>query len=395
MRPKAFLIMLSAAVIISGCEQRPAARPAMVQAEMEQEAVSHDVSEFEPQKSSATIMAVGDNLIHEAIYAQAKRRAGGEGYDFGYCYSDIAEIISSADIAVINQETPIAGKICKPSSYPLFNSPTELGDEIVKIGFDVFSHANNHILDKGTIGVSTTLDYYSTKPNAIAVGICRKKDDCNKIKTITKNGITFAFVAFTEHTNGLELPQDSELAVSYLGNWDLLQRQIEQADKTADIVAVIVHWGIEDSHSVTKIQRAYAEKMSQWGADIILGAHPHVLQQIEYIQPSPQSKTLVAYSLGNFISAQNKAPNLIGGILSITAEKDAASGKTEISKTELMPVITHYEAGYKNLKIIPFKSYTPELAEGHGVREYDSRFCYDFISQTLNGVIGADYLAQK
>lgn len=113
----------------------------------------------EPVKIS--MLSVGDNLIHDGIYEQAKKRSKNGGYDFSYAYKNIASTVEKADLATINQETIIA-KSYEPSGYPLFNSPQEVGEEVKKIGFDVVNLANNHMLDKGAKGLSEAIDFGTT-----------------------------------------------------------------------------------------------------------------------------------------------------------------------------------------------------------------------------------------
>ncbi|HAQ28648.1 MAG TPA: hypothetical protein DCQ76_02640, partial [Ruminococcaceae bacterium] len=112
----------------------------------------------EPVKIS--MLSVGDNLIHDGIYEQAKKRSKNGGYDFSYAYKNVASTVAAADIATINQETIIA-KSFEPSGYPLFNSPREVGEEVKKIGFDVVNLANNHMLDKGAKGLSEAIDFWN------------------------------------------------------------------------------------------------------------------------------------------------------------------------------------------------------------------------------------------
>ncbi|MDE6133442.1 MAG: CapA family protein, partial [Oscillospiraceae bacterium] len=167
---------------------------------------------LQPEYSTVSFAAVGDNLIHSSIYKQANARAGGNGYDFSYAYENIVKIIRSADVAVINQETLICNDVFEPSTYPLFNSPTALGDHMLDIGFDVFTIANNHTLDKGTEGLTACLDYWDGK-NAVVCGAYRNAEDRDNIRTAEFEGITFSFLSYTESLNGLHLPQGSELII--------------------------------------------------------------------------------------------------------------------------------------------------------------------------------------
>ena len=138
------------------------------------------------------IVAVGDNLIHSSIYNQAKERSIDGGYDFDYAYKNIEGLIAPADLAILNQETPIANDKFEPSDYPLFNSPTQLGDKMIKLGFNAVSHCNNHILDKGEEGLLATLDFWDSR-NILVYGAYRDEKDLNAIPTMDINGIKFSF----------------------------------------------------------------------------------------------------------------------------------------------------------------------------------------------------------
>lgn len=346
------------------------------------------------------LLAAGDNLIHSSLYKQAQKyaaAAGVDGYDFSYLYKAVEDIIPAADISVLNQETPIAGAAFPPSTYPMFNSPVEVGKHMMDIGFDVFNHANNHILDKGSKGVLATLDFWSQYPNIAVVGAYRNVADRDKIRTMTKNDVTFSFLGFTYGTNGLSLPEGSELQIIYNEQEDLIQQQIESAKAQSDVVVVSIHWGTEDSHTVTDAQRTLAHKMVGWGADVILGTHPHVIQPIEFVQrESTGYKALVIYSLGNFISAQSAADNLVGGLLDFDITKtygaDGVNSSISVSRVSFMPLVTQYEAGYSNIRVLPFSSYTQELANAHGVRSMDGRFTYGYVQKVISNNIAPEYL---
>jgi poly-gamma-glutamate synthesis protein (capsule biosynthesis protein) len=359
-------------------------------------------SEPEETISSVTLKAVGDNLIHNTIYIQAQNRASnGQAYDFYPAYEKIAELLEGADFAFINQETLLASEVFEPSSYPMFNSPTEVGDTMLELGFNLFSHSNNHALDKGVKGINATLDYWENKEGLgedfLVTGLFRDENDMNHVRVMEKNGISLALVAFTEHTNGLKLPSAAENKIIYTNDTETIKNQIQAADQTADVVIVSVHWGIENSHEVTDAQRDLAQKMFDWGADIILGTHPHVLQPVESItSTNGERQGYVIYSLGNFISAQDAADNLVGGILDFTIYKNMGTGEISIGQPSLTPVVTHYETAWqKNLSLYPLSEYTEELAEFHGVRRNYPNFSVDYIWGMLEEVIGETYLQEK
>lgn len=351
-----------------------------------------------PEYSTVSFAAVGDNLIHSSIYKQANSRAGGEGYDFAYAYENIVKFIRSADVAVINQETLICNDVFTPSTYPLFNSPTALGDHMLDIGFDVFTIANNHTLDKGTDGLSACLDYWDGK-DAVVCGAYRNAEDRDNIRTAEFEGITFSFLSYTESLNGLYLPQGSPLIIGDSNDVDTMVSEIKKAKEISDICIVALHWGVENSDIISDWQRSVAKQLSEAGADIIIGNHPHVLRDIEEIEREDGTITLCAYSLGNFISAQSVGQNLIGGILefdvSLRVDENATEAdKPIIGNIELIPIVTHYEGNYKNVRIYPLSEYTRELAESHGVKSM-SKFGYDYIFDVLKKNINEKYCDTK
>lgn len=347
----------------------------------------------------ATLKAVGDNLIHNTIYLQAANRAAdGQEYDFYPAYEKIAGLLEGADLAFVNQETLLASQVFEPSSYPMFNSPTQVGDTMLELGFNLFSHANNHALDKGVKGINATLDYWDEKveegADILVTGLFRNEQDMNTPRVIEKNGITFALVAFTEHTNGLKLPSTAENRIIYTSDTEEMERQIKMAAEQADVVLVSVHWGVENSHTVTDAQRSLAQQFIDWGADVILGSHPHVLQPIEQLVSADGKSTgYVIYSLGNFISAQDAGDNLIGGILNITFEKESLNGTVTVKTPSFVPIVTHYETSWqRNLTLYPLSEYSAELAENHGVCRNTPEFSLDYIENLLTQVIGEPYL---
>lgn len=340
--------------------------------------------EPKPQPKTVHFCAVGDNIIHSPIYRQAF--AGGE-YDFSKPYSAIEDIISAADLSVINQETLICNDRYEPSNYPLFNTPTALGDHMIDIGFDVFTLANNHCLDYGEEGLGYTLDYWEGKDVPFA-GIYRKGD--REYALGEYNGVTFSFLSYTEALNGFSLSRDSEFVIGNSNDLDKVIADITEAKKNSDVCVVALHWGIEYSDVITDYQRGYAKALSEAGADIIIGNHPHVMRGIEVIE-SEERDTVCAYSLGNFISAQNNAANMVSGILEFDITFTDRSEKTEITNVRLTPIVTHYDYGYQNLRIVKLSDYTPELAAAHGVHKYDS-FSYDYIVRLLRSTIDERFL---
>lgn len=339
--------------------------------------------------SRVSFVAVGDNLIHDTVYEQAAARSSG-GYDFSDAYDRISEKIEAPDVAILNQETIISTEH-NVSSYPMFNSPVEVGEEMLEIGFDVFNIATNHSIDCGEKGLISAINFWKSK-NAITCGAYLNNEDMNNIPMNEVNGVRIAYLGFTDSTNGLSLPSDSDVVLVRAADESLLQQRIYKAKEMADVVVVSAHWGNEYTHEPNNAQRELAQKLASWGADVIIGTHPHVIQPVEYITGNDGRKTLVAYSLGNFISAQNRGPRMLGGMLNFEVVKNNTTGEIQLENVKFSGVVTHYGYGCSNIRVYPLDAYTEELASKHGVQSKTSDFSLQYLYDILNEVIDKQFL---
>ena len=339
--------------------------------------------------SRVSFVAVGDNLIHDTVYEQAAARSS-SGYDFTDAYERIAHKIEEPDVAILNQETIISTEH-NVSSYPMFNSPVEVGEEMLEIGFDVFNIATNHSIDCGEKGLISAINFWKEK-KAITSGAYLNRDDYENIPMHEVNGVKIAYVGFTESTNGLSLPEDSEVILVQAKDESMLQQRIMKAKEVADVVIVNAHWGNEYTHEPTDAQRELAQKLASWGADVIIGTHPHVIQPVEYITNTDGRRTLVAYSLGNFISAQNRGPRMLGGMLNFEIVKNNTTGETALENVRFSGVVNHYGYGFSNIRIYPLEDYTEDLASKHGVLSKTSDFSLQYLYDILNEVIDKQFL---
>lgn len=380
---KRWSILLCLLLVLSGCAQSDR-HPSSSSSE------SPSQSQTEPVQKPSTIrlVAVGDNLIHDVIYKQAQAAAGGDGYDFSSVYKQVAPLLKGADIALINQETIIDLRK-PPRSYPQFNSPREVGDEIVKIGFNMVTQANNHMFDMGETGLMAAIDFWKGK-NIPLTGAYESDEDLMTPRVVERDGIKVAFVGITQYTNGLSLPADSTLRYVRCDEPELIKAQLSAARKAADIVVAVPHWGEENTFNPTPFQRSLAQNLADWGADLVIGHHPHTIQPALYLTAQDGRKVFVVYSLGNFVSAMSGAYNMMGLMTDITLKKDS-TGAVTVEQTSLIPLVTHYGAGMSGVTILPLATYTPDMAHRHGVRQYDSRFSYQYMIDCLKQVYGANY----
>lgn len=336
------------------------------------------------------VVAVGDNLIHSSIYKQANARANFDGYDFDLAYENVEELIGSADLAIINQETLVNDKF-EPSNFPRFSTPTALGDKMIDMGFDAFSIANNHVWDYGNDGIEASLDYWDSRPEVTVYGGYRNDSDMENIRIREVNGVTFAFLAYTEHYNGNYIPSETSIRVVRLSEEALIERQIKKADELADVVIVSPHFGTEVVNYVTTQQKELSAKFIEWGADVVLGTQPHTIQTMERIKRSDGTYGFVYYCLGNFISAMNDPLSMVGMLAEFEVEKNLTTGEVTIGNYKAIPLITHYDYGYTAVRVYPFYDYTEQLANSHGIKRI-ATFDMAFVKKIISENIPEEYL---
>ena len=277
------------------------------------------------KETYASMVMVGDALIHGTVYGTAHRYANYNGYDFKPMLEHIKERVKDYDLAYYNQETILGGTELGLSTYPLFNSPYEVGDAFIDAGFNLVSLATNHTIDKGEKGVLNSRNYWNQQANVLAAGSYSSFEERDKVVIKEVNGIKYAFLSYTTYTNGLIVPTGKEYLVNVYDE-DLIKEEITRYRDQVDLLMVAMHWGTEYMTYPTNEQKEISEYLASLGVDLIIGTHPHVIEPIEY-----NDDTLVIYSLGNFISSQIGVERLTGLMLSLNIKKEEYHGKTTIS----------------------------------------------------------------
>lgn len=274
------------------------------------------------------IAAVGDMLPHDTVNHRAKTNSG---YNYLPFLENVDQYFKSSDIRFCNQESPSAPGT-GISGYPSFNAPVEFARDLNSFGCNLISLANNHLGDKGTSVISGTLDTWDKLDTLAVSGVNRTVAEQDKsVKYFDIKGIKFAFVSFTDSTNR-PVP---DYALNRFSD-SLIKKLVRSASKKADVVIVSAHWGQEGADNPSASQKSWAKKLADNGADIVFGHGPHVLQPVEKV-----SNTYVWYSLGNFLSTQLKAKELIGGIAYMEIEK--SGGNINIKPLGFLPTYMHYE----------------------------------------------------
>ena len=324
------------------------------------------------QETSARIMANGDLLYHDIIYISAKKADG--TYDFHENFEYVKPWLKQADLVLgdfegtVNKDHYLAG-------YPLFNAPGEVMDAIKDAGYQVLDLAHNHILDSQIEGVVSTADAIE-KAGMTPVGVYTHESR-DKAPLVIKevNGIKVAILAYSYGFNGIEQSISQEDYNRYLSDLDedKMKAEIERAEKEADITVIMPQMGIEYQIEPTDEQKKLYHKMIDWGADIIFGGHPHVVEPAETVEKDGDKK-LIIYSMGNFISNQrietmqdveNAKWTERGVLMDVTIKKK--SGKTTIETAKAHP---------SWVSRTPKGGYSPE---GYPLYLYQTYILEDFI----------------
>ena len=309
------------------------------------------------------IRMVGDNLIHNSVYYAAQNS---EGYNFDMLFENVRDEIESADVAIINQETIFVKDKSRYSSYPTFGSPMEVGGAIVKAGFDVVAHATNHTNDKGPSGILDTISFWKEKyPDVKILGIHEMAEESD-IVYLEKNGIKLAFVNYTYGLNGLNLPESKSYMTDVLGNDEELANILQEARANCDVLIPILHIGTEYVYEPTVYHKKYVNFCIDNGADIVLCAHPHVLEPYGIVTTENGNSGVVYYSLGNFMSNQKAVPRILGGMAEIRLIRDD-DGKVVVKEYDLIPTVTHYAGKYYSTYLL--EDYTDDLAKQHTLQK--------------------------
>lgn len=317
-----------------------------------------DNKEDSNYETSATLVAVGDALIHSAIYSSVYSNGT---YDFNPILTEVKPVIEKYDLKYYNQETILGGTALGLSSYPLFNSPQEVGDAFINAGFNLVSLATNHSLDYGARGLNSSLEYWGKQEGVIAAGSYESEESRNTPRIMEKNGITYTLLSYSTLTNGLTIPYGKEYLFNLYSD-EKAKEDIERVRDKVDVVMVAMHWGAEYTHTPTYEEKKIANYLSSLGVDIVIGTHPHVIQPIDFI-----GDTMVIYSLGNFLSSQIGTERLIGLMASVTIKKTVNDGVSTITLEEPSAELVYtkkpsYGSGYK---LYPFSSLNDSILPGY------------------------------
>ncbi len=354
-----------------------------------------DIIEEEPKTlKEANLTLVGDFLYEEPYYKSLKK-----GDDQDLYFGKVKHYFQEDDLSIGNMEVVIGNETMKTSGTGYsFCAPESVGKQIVTLGMDVLSTANNHANDRGYEGRASTIEFFKNNSDILTVGTFLKgeRDITKNIKEI--NGIKFGFLAYTYGTN-TRIPSDLKETIGLYRDPDgdhdsmvsKMKEEISTLREKVDCLIVIMHWGKEFTYTQNEPEKKLATMMNSLGVDIILGSHSHSIQPIEWIK-TDKHDTLVYYSMGNFVSADDDISRTgetfdnayqFGLLSTLKVVKDDNSLKIKDIKAD--PVINYYDKDMRNFELIPLSEYTTKYETSH--YRYKYNFDRDFITDTFNQVI--------
>ena len=327
----------------------------------------------EPQEEKETVISlvgVGDNLIHETVYLDAQNEDG--TFNFEKMYANVRDDIQAADIAFINQETVLGGNELGLAGYPCFNSPTEIAQNLKDTGFTLANIASNHTLDRFQDGIDATIQAFN-EVGITVDGAYSSQEQFDTIPVFETKGVKFSFLAYTYGTNGIEPP--NPWSISYFDE-NQIRSDVARAKEISDVVIVSAHWGDEHAHVPNDFQTYYAQLFADLEVDLVIGTHTHSIELVEWLTGVNGNKTLVIYSLGNFIGGMLTTNNAIGGMIKLDfVEKEE---NITIENVKWVPTFIHFEGdqneildGRYNYQVYKLSQYTDELAQKHVLNGYE------------------------
>ena len=355
-------LMLIALLFVGGCQGESDQRTD-TSAPSKDDETMYTLVDLTPKTRSLSIVALGDHLIHGAVYKAAYDPTM-DTYDFSKMYASICPLIKDYDIRYINFETLMAGEAYGYSGYPTFNGPSQGIDDLVECGFNWMSLSSNHSFDKGEQALLDEYHYFDRFDHVITTGVHDSFDDQSTYMVQTINGIDVGFLGYTYGLNGFILPQGKEYLVDLIDP-ARIENDLTNLSLISDIQLVSIHWGNEYATSPNEDQIRLANAMVGWGADVIIGAHPHVIQPYEWIKADNGNQGVVFYSLGNFLSAQDQPDPMLEAMACIELTMDTENSTITFDSIEAKPLINWIDHDFSDFRVIPFDEYDQDHVDSH------------------------------
>lgn len=325
---------------------------------------SEDDTETHYEPVDITLIAVGDVTVNSQQLVQSGLKESGS-YDYDHLFEHIKAQLNPEDLRIVSQETNLAGSDYGFGNMAMLNAPQELGRAEVSAGFNTVLRASDHSMDWGEQGLHNELSWWHTnEPYIKVLGVAEPDPDTNPglsdfvndVYVFEKNDVK---VAILNHTSPYNIAEESQGYISVLTEEKIAADVQKAKDAGADFIVACPHWGQEGVAELSEEQTTFAQYYADQGVDLILGAHPRVLQPVEVLKGSGGNKTVCFYSLGCYVSG-GAGDNLIGGLADVRLSRDSA-GTCSVSSATLKTLITHQGFGTE-FTVYPVSEYTDELA---------------------------------
>lgn len=306
----------------------------------------------QPPETVIHFVATGDLNVTDRVVA-----AGGSDYDYSASIMDVAYLLADADLCTVNLE----GNLCGSPYGSSASAPQGLMTSLRKAGVDMIQLANSYAIHRGVSGLITTIDSVR-QAGMEPVGVFRDQADYDTRQGFTMfevEGVRVAVVNFTKGMDGTTLPPGNESCVNVLySDYDSVYQKVNREKITQimeavneaapDVTVALLHWGSEFNDTISSSQKSIRNLLLEQGVDAIIGTHPHYVQQIEF---DPAAGTLVAYSLGDFMSDAARAGSEYSIILDLEITKNHVTGQASVTGYQYTPIFSVVEEG-KPLRIL-------------------------------------------
>lgn len=363
------------------------------------EVIENKTTEEKKDYSTLNLTVVGDFLFESHYY---KSIENGDSKDL--YFNKVKSYFNDDDISIGNMEVVIGNDNMKISGDGYnFCAPSWIGPLVSSLDLEVLSTANNHSYDRGVEGINSTIDYFKNNTDIVTLGT-EKQGNTRKTRIIEKNGLKIGFSSYTLGTNIKPSKENVSLINYYKDPYtkEILKNQISEEisylKKNADIIVTLMHWGTEFTFYPNDEQKEMANYLNSLGVDIIVGSHSHSIQPIEII--GEDKKTLVYYSLGNFVSADDDIARTPKGqetfdnayqfgLLSKISLKINKDNNIEFNNIKTEPIINYFNKDMRNFELIPLSEYNETYEKSH--YRYNLGLSKDFINKTFNNVIDENF----
>ena len=330
--------------------------------------MEEDLAATRDETITITCVAAGDNIIHKPVYRSYALPEG--GYNFLPAYQQLRAVVEKADVAFLNQESVCGGSSLGISDFPQFNSPYEVLDAVAQTGFNWINTASNHSLDRGPVTLLSQLARITEIERITQTGTNAVEADADAPTVLNIHGLRVGLASYTYGINASALPKGRDYLVNLYDEKRIIS-DLSDLGAVSDIQIVSMHWGDEYSHEPNSEQLYYAQLLADLGVNVVIGTHPHVLQPVCWLTGKHGNKTLVLYSLGNLLSAQDEPVRLLGALAcflitynpieALLNETDAVT----VHNLRLLPIVTHIDTNGRGHRAYLLDSYPEELASQH------------------------------